>query len=91
MNETRIEKIRRALATLEPVSLDIRDDSARHAGHEGAKDGRGHFHCRIVSARFRNQSVVARHRLVFAALGDLMNTDIHAFSIEAFDPEQIQP
>ena len=91
MTEKRIDKIRHALVALEPIALDIRDDSARHAGHEGAKDGRGHFHCRIVSDRFRNLSTVARHRLVYAALGDLMNTDIHAFSIEAFDPEQIQP
>jgi BolA family transcriptional regulator, general stress-responsive regulator len=59
------------------------DDSHRHAGHEGAKDGRGHFRVRLLSPAFAGMALLARHRAVYAALGDLMQTDIHALSIEA--------
>jgi BolA protein len=72
---------------LSPRELEIRDDSHRHAGHAGARDGRGHFSVRVVSPRFSGLSPLARHRAVFAALGDLMQTDIHALSIDARSPE----
>lgn len=69
-----------------PERLEIRDDSHRHAGHVGAQDGRGHFHVEIVSAAFAGQSSLQRHRAVYAALGELMQTDIHALSIQAGVP-----
>ncbi len=71
------ERLRTALA---PVSLDIIDDSAAHAGHAGARDG-GHFTVHIVSAAFAGKTLIQRHRLIYAALADLMHRDIHALSI----------
>jgi BolA protein len=85
----RVEAIRTRLqAALAPTRLEIRDDSRRHAGHAGARDGRGHFDVEIVSAAFVGLSALARHRAVYAALGDLMTTDIHALSVHAFTPEE---
>ncbi len=85
--EQRVETIRAALqAAFAPQRLEIRDDSHRHAGHAGAQDGRGHFHVDIVSAAFAGQSSLQRHRAVYAALGELMQTDIHALSIQATVP-----
>lgn len=82
----RVEKIRAALAALQPSALEIEDESHRHAGHAGAATGLGHFRVRIVSAAFAGQPLIARHRMVFAALGELMKTDIHAVSIDAQPP-----
>jgi BolA protein len=85
----RVAQIRRRLqAALAPTALDVGDESHRHAGHAGARDGRGHFRVRIVSAAFEGESALARHRKVYAALGELMNTDIHALAIEARTPEE---
>ena len=87
----RIETIRtRLAAALAPSALDVDDESHRHVGHAGARDGRGHFRVRIVSAAFEGQSAIARHRAVYAALGDLMQTDIHALAIDARTPEEIR-
>ena len=83
---TRIERIREALAALQPVTLDVIDDSHKHAGHEGARDGRGHFTGRIVSPVFAGKAPLARHRAIYAALGEMMQTDIHALSIQATLP-----
>ncbi|KAF1724294.1 MAG: BolA family transcriptional regulator [Pseudoxanthomonas sp.] len=83
---TRIERIREALAALQPVTLDVIDDSHKHAGHEGARDGRGHFTVRIVSPVFAGKAPLARHRAIYAALGEMMQTDIHALTIEAKAP-----
>ncbi|MDR9413679.1 MAG: BolA family transcriptional regulator [Spiribacter salinus] len=70
-------------------SLSVRDDSHLHAGHAGAQAGGGHFHVRIVSDDFANHSQVARHRLVYQAMGDAMRNDcIHALSIEALTPDE---
>ena len=80
---TRIERIRQALAALQPVTLEVVDDSHKHAGHEGARDGRGHFTVRIVSPVFAGKAPLARHRAIYAALGEMMQTDIHALAIEA--------
>ena len=86
---TRVETIRSRLeAALAPDALDIEDESHRHAGHAGARDGRGHFRVRIVSAAFEGHNAIARHRAVYAALGDLMQTDIHALAIDARTPEE---
>ncbi len=88
-NEARIAAIRAALETaLNPETLEIIDDSARHAGHAGARDGRGHFKVKIVAGAFAGQGLLARHRAVYAALGTLMETDIHALQIEAKTPEE---
>ena len=82
--EARVEAIRSLLQTaFAPSVLEVIDDSHRHAGHEGAKDGRGHFTVRLVSPAFIGMALLARHRAVYAALSDLMQTDIHALSIEA--------
>lgn len=83
----RVDAIRTALErAFAPSLLDIRDDSHRHAGHAGARDGRGHFHVEIVSAAFAGLTPIARHRAVYTALGALMQTDIHALSIRAQAP-----
>lgn len=90
MNE-RIAAIRACLETqLAPIELELRDDSHLHAGHAGARDGRGHFNVRIVSRAFDGMAPLARHRAVYAALGELMQTDIHALSIDARTIEETQ-
>ncbi|WP_297798747.1 BolA family protein [Arenimonas sp. GDDSR-1] len=88
MSEDRVSRIRSALDALDPSSLDIRDDSHKHAGHAGARDGRGHFSVRIVSARFEGLLPLKRHRLVYDMLGPLMETDIHAVAIQARTPAE---
>jgi len=75
----------RLQAALEPLTLEIRDDSAAHRGHPGAADG-GHYAVRIVSARFQGRRLLERHRLVYTAVADLMQNGIHALSIEALTP-----
>jgi len=80
----RVERLRAALQTLQPVLLEIRDDSARHIGHAGAREG-GHFHVTIASPAFAGRSQVQRHRMVYAAAAELMGRDIHALSIDARD------
>ena len=83
----RVEKIRqRLLESLRPESLEIEDQSHLHAGHPGARDGRGHFAVTIVSAQFAQVPAVRRHRMVYDAVGDLMQTDIHALTIDARAP-----
>ncbi len=88
MNVDRVERIREALTALQPVRLDIRDDSAKHAGHAGARDGRGHFSVSIVSAAFDGLSPIQRHKRVYAAMGTLMDTDVHALAIIAKTPAE---
>ena len=80
-----IAELRRRLQTLEPLELEIRDDSAAHAGHAGAAGG-GHYRVRLVSPSFAGLSRVQRHRLVFAAAGDLMQKGIHALAVTALAP-----
>ncbi len=90
MNEQRIEAIRERLRdSLEPELLEIEDESHLHAGHAGARDGRGHFRVTIVASAFESQSRIRRHRIVYEAVGDLMSTDIHALSIQALAPGEI--
>ncbi|WP_225763522.1 BolA family protein [Stenotrophomonas sp. Marseille-Q4652] len=84
---TRVERIRAALeVAFAPQLLEVEDDSHRHAGHAGARDGRGHFNVLIVSEAFAGMPPLARHRAVYAALGTMMETDIHALSIRAEAP-----
>jgi BolA protein len=83
MSTGRTAAIRDCLqAALEPDLLEVRDDSAGHAGHAGALEG-GHFHVTIRSAKFVGLGLLARHRLVYAALGDLKGRGVHALSIDA--------
>lgn len=83
----RVSEIRSRLETaFSPEELEIRDESRKHIGHPGARDGRGHFHVHIVSQRFVGTSPLERHRMVYEALGDLMQTDIHALSLTAQPP-----
>ena len=89
MSAARVAMIEQRLRqALDPQALEVVDDSARHAGHAGARDGRGHFNVRIVSAAFAGMRPLARHRAVYAALGELMSSDIHALGVEALTPEE---
>jgi BolA protein len=72
-----------------PSKIEIRDDSHRHAGHEGAKSGGGHFAVTIVSANFQGKSPVQRHQMIYQALSDMMKKEIHALSIQAFAPDEL--
>ena len=86
---SRVERIRKALeSAFAPSLLVVNDDSHRHAGHEGARDGRGHFSVEIVSDAFQGKAPLARHRAIYQALGEMMTTDIHALSIQARDLDQ---
>jgi BolA protein len=85
---TRAARLEAALQTLSPTRLEVTDDSHKHAGHEGARDGRGHFSVVVVSAAFAGKLPLARHRMVYAAVGELMQTDIHALAIKALTPDE---
>lgn len=90
MSETRIDRIRHILnEAFSPELLEIEDESHLHAGHAGAQDGRGHFRVTIVSDAFDGRARLERHRLIFAALGDMMETDIHALAVQAHAPSEI--
>ncbi len=85
--EVRVDAIRERLeVALAPTRLEVIDDSHHHIGHEGARDGRGHYTVRIASEAFAGMTPLARHRAVYEALGTLMQTDIHALSIQATLP-----
>jgi BolA protein len=82
-----VAAMREHLAALQPSQLAIRDDSAHHAGHAGARGG-GHFAIMIVSPRFAGKRNMERHRMVYDALGAMMRSEIHALSIDAKTPEE---
>ncbi len=82
--ETRLRE--RLESRFEPTFLHILDESHLHAGHAGAADGHGHFRVTIRASAFRNLAPLARHRLVYAAVADLLETDIHALAIDALPP-----
>ena len=84
-----IEEMKRRLAALAPEHLEIVDESALHAGHAGARSGGGHYQLTLIAAAFAGQSAVARHRAIYQALGDLMNTRIHALAITALAPGEL--
>lgn len=87
MSSGRVAAIDAALRKAFPeAEIEVQDDSAQHLGHAGAASGRGHFRVRLVSGAFSGQPLLARHRAVYAALGELMQTDIHALAIEARTP-----
>jgi len=83
-----VELLRARLAALQPASITIEDESHRHAGHAGAKDG-GHFKLDIVAEVFAGKNTVARHRIIYDAAGDLMRGRIHALSIRALAPSEV--
>jgi BolA protein len=83
------DEIRARLARLEPQRLELVDDSARHAGHGGARpQGESHFRLLIVADAFSGRSRIERQRMVYGALGDLLQTDVHALSITALSPAE---
>ena len=87
----RVERIRETLQqAFAPDHLTVHDDSHLHAGHAGAATGKGHFRVEIVSAAFAGMGPLQRHRAVFAALDAMMQTDIHALSISARVPTEVQ-
>ena len=79
----------RLTAALDPVDLEVIDESHLHAGHAGARGGGGHYAVTIVSPRFRGENMVVRHRMVYQALGDAMGGEIHALSITALSPDEL--
>ena len=81
--------IRERLAALEPETFTLDDESAQHKGHAGAAGGGGHFRLVIVSPKFRTLNTLARHRLVYETMGELMHREIHALSITALTPEEL--
>jgi BolA protein len=80
--------IRQRLAGLEPEVVEIYDESGDHVGHAGAQSGGGHYQLTIVSQRFDGLSRLARHRMVYAALSELMQSSIHALAITAWTPAE---
>jgi BolA protein len=90
MTQTRTEMIgQRLQEALAPEMLEIEDESHLHAGHAGARDGRGHFRVMVVADFFTGHTKIERHRIVFKVLGDLMETDIHALTLQAFSPDEV--
>jgi BolA protein len=86
---TDAQVIRSRLADLQPLRLEVVDDSARHAGHAGARAGGGHFRVMVVSEAFVGLPTLARHRLVHARLSDLLPRSIHALSLRALTPAEL--
>ena len=90
MPENRSTMIRERLTReLDPVELEIIDESAKHAGHAGAASGGGHFIVQIVASAFEGKSLIQRHRMVYDAMDELMQSEIHALSIQAKTPQEI--
>ena len=84
---TRMDKIRSLLAVLQSEQLELVDESHLHAGHAGVREGGGHYRLKIVSGEFAGKSTVARHRMIYSALGDMMKHEIHALTITACTPD----
>ena len=85
----RIAAMRAHLAALNPVSLEIIDESHKHAGHAGARDGGGHYLLQIVTSQFTGKGTMARHRMIYSALDEMMKHEIHALNIQANTPDEI--
>ena len=84
-----IRFIKQKLTVFSPETIEIIDESAKHIGHKEAKNGGGHFILTIVSCNFYKKSTIDRHRMIYAALGEMIGRDIHALSIKAYTPEEI--
>ena len=86
----RVKEIERRLTdALTPETVGVEDESHLHEGHPGARDGRGHFRVLIISEAFKDKTLLQRHRMVYAAVGELMQTDIHALAIDAWSPDEL--
>jgi BolA protein len=88
MPEGTVERLRARLQALQPQRLVIEDDSARHAGHEGAKSGGGHYRLHLVSRRFEGLPRLARHRLVYDSLAEMMQREVHALTMLLQTPDE---
>jgi BolA protein len=89
---TREQRLRqRLIDEFHPLELTVEDESHLHAGHAGAAGGAGHFRIRIVAEAFRDRSPVARHRMIYAVLGELLKSEIHALAIDASAPPALRP
>ena len=86
---SQIKQMRERLSALQPTHLDIVDESHLHAGHAGSRSGGGHYKLHIVSPRFVGLNTLARHRVIYSALGEMMRQEIHALNIQALTPDQI--
>lgn len=87
---SRIDQMQALLAEYQPTRIEVIDDSHKHAGHEGARSGGGHYTLYIVSTRFAGKPTLARHRMIYSTLGEMMKHDIHALNITAYTPEELQ-
>ena len=86
---SRVDRIRQHLQdVLQPARLEIIDESHLHVGHAGAREGKGHFRVQIVAQQFAGLRPLQRHQLIYRALGEMMQTDIHALSIDALAPAE---
>jgi BolA protein len=86
---SRIQAIRALLESLDPLSVDIIDESHKHAGHAGSRDGAGHYRLQIVTTKFIGKNTMARHRMIYSALDGMMKSEIHALNIQALTPDEI--
>lgn len=82
--------MRQRLAALDPIQLEIVDDSHRHAGHAGARSGGGHYLLQITSAEFAGKSKMNRHRMIYSALAEMMQREVHALTIDARAPGETE-
>ena len=87
---SRTVQMQALLAALQPSQIEITDDSHKHAGHEGARSGGGHYTLYIVSAQLAGKPTLSRHRMIYSALGEMMKQDIHALNIQAYTPQELQ-
>ena len=83
------QQIQEKLRILAPESMELQDESGQHVGHAGAASGGGHYRLIIVSPQFTGKARLERHRMVYAALGDLMQGSVHALAIAAYAPGEI--
>lgn len=84
-----MDAIKQRLQVLNPSVVELIDDSAKHAGHAGARGGGGHYRLRIVADAFAGKNSLTRHRIVYNALGDMMHREIHALSVKAYTSDEV--
>ena len=87
--ERKKEITRRLREAFDPETLGVEDESYMHEGHEGAKDGRGHFRVLIITEAFEGKTMIERHRMIYRELDEMMRLDIHALAIDAWSPGEL--
>jgi len=87
--ERKKEITRRLREAFDPETLGVEDESYLHEGHEGAKDGRGHFRVLIITDAFEDKTMIERHRMIYRELDEMMRLDIHALAIDAWSPGEL--